>query len=530
MSSSESSSAPSSSPPASPEASTHKEPPGLERLIMHFVAAKRSLACISHVQRAGELVSSSRSLIEEIAVLNARNAFAWKGVDEQLEVLAAIRDGIEDVGTNAMAEFSATVKTLDETHKRLESTLDSLRRTVVESTLHQVEDVPNAEEEKGEGEEGEEEEEEEEEEEHDGGDDGGGDDGDDDELYIDASQTKAKPAKMLYDFIDESSHKGMVDSLRRLMDDFNGAHTDLKADLSKFDEDIRQVGEALLEGRLSGSGPQEKRTIYDEPPPNARQLFRGMESHAVEMANLLQSLTSHYDLCVTALKHTEGGGAAAKLAIQQVEELSTKNAGATEESLYGKTVPEPMDAEHRREMLKVLEADAEQLDEVVVEIREYSSEIEEHYSLLSQRGADSRQTHQALRTVLGHFHQLKAALPHYISSSKRFRETWQRIRASLTSKTSELAELTEFYNNFYSSYGKVLAEVDRRKVAEARMRRLASKVQKEFDRLYEADEEARTEFMDDVREFLPRDIWPGAADGSMRWVVRPVSGRPVSEG
>ncbi|KXL51498.1 MAG: hypothetical protein FE78DRAFT_135674 [Acidomyces sp. 'richmondensis'] len=446
----------------------HNDPPGLERLVVHFVAAKRSLACISHVQRAGELVSSSRSLIEETAVLNARNEFAWKGVDEQLETLEAIRDGIEDVGTKAMAEFGATVKVLDETHTRLENTLDSLRRTAVDSTL-------------------------------------------------------PKPTKMLYDFIDESSHKVMVDTLQRLMDDFHGMHTDLNVEISKFNDDIRQIGEALLERRLSGSGPQEKRTIYDEPPPNLRQLFKGMENNAVEMAHLLQSLTSHYDLCVTALKHTEGGGEAAKLAIQQAEELSTKNARDTEESLYGKTVPEPMDLDHRREMLKVLEGDAEQLDEVVVEIREYSLEIEEHYSQLSQRAEDARKMHQTLCTVLSHFHQVKSVLPQYIANVKHFQESWHKIRASMMAKTNELAELTEFYNSFSSSYAKVLAELERRKAAETQMRKLALKVQKEFDRLYEADEQARMEFMDEVREFLPRDIWPGAGDSSTRWVIRPES-------
>jgi autophagy-related protein 17 len=494
--SSDSSSAPSPSPPASPEASVHREPPNLERLILHFVASKRSLASIAHVQHAGELVTNSRTLIEEIAILSARNAFARRSVDEQLDTLHAIRDGVSRVRSDVTAEFNETLKTLDEAHKRLEKTLAALRKTVVDPSLHQSGAASTAEE--------------------------------DGELYVDADESDKKPKeKTLFDFIDSDGHQDLVESLHRLIDEFHEADGDIKDSLNRFDEALRQIDDTLHDASAdpSESGPQNKPTIYDEPPPAISTLFRGMENHAVEMAHLLHSLTSHYDLCVNALKHTEGGGEAARRAIQQADELSTKSAGAVEESLYRKTVPEPIDEQHRAEMLRVLESDAEQLDDVIAELKDYDSEIDGEYEQLSNRARASRRAHQALREVLGLMHQMKAALPGHVAASKLFRESWLSICSAMQYKTKELADLTEFYASFSTSYSKVLDEVERRKTAEAQMQKLATKVQKEMDRLYQIDQEARQEFMDGVREYLPRDIWPGAAEGGVRWEVKPVRGK-----
>ena len=106
---SSSSSAASPSPPTSPyqqqgsafQAGQQQQPPSLERLVLHFVAAKKSLAATQHVYRATELASSSRALVEEIAALNAKASYARRGVDEQLETLREIRGAIADAGGKA---------------------------------------------------------------------------------------------------------------------------------------------------------------------------------------------------------------------------------------------------------------------------------------------------------------------------------------------------------------------------------------------------------------------------------------------
>ncbi|KAK5111726.1 hypothetical protein LTR85_011771 [Meristemomyces frigidus] len=497
MSSSDSSSVPSPSPRASPEASLHHEPPNLEQLVLHFVGAKRSLAATSHVWRANELVTSSRGLIEEVAVLGARNSFARGGVDEQLDTLHAIRDGVADVGEDAAAEFAETLAKLDGAHARLEETLEALRRTVVDASLQRRGSPPAAQE----------------------------DDEREGERQEDASNSpEARQQKALYHFINESTHKEILSSLRALVDSYGEAQKELRNDLSNFDDSLRSISDVLAEGTVTGSGPQDKRTIYDEPAPPTSQLFRGMEDHAAEMAKLLESLVRHYDLCVTALKHTEGGGEAAKMAVQ-AEHLSANNSAGAEESLYRKTVPDqPMSHSERIQMLDIVESDAQELEDVVADIKDHGADIEGMYEQLVRHALTARATHKGLRAALAHLHDIKAALPRHVAVSRAFRVSWDSMRLDIRDKTDDLSNLATFYEEFLACYGNVLREVERRRGAETQMRKLAGKAQRELDRMYEADREAREEFTDEVRHCLPRDLWPGVGEAGVRWVVSRTEG------
>jgi autophagy-related protein 17 len=51
---------------------------------------------------------------------------------------------------------------------------------------------------------------------------------------------------------------------------------------------------------------------------------------------------------------------------------------------------------------------------------------------------------------------------------------------------------------------------------------VAEKARQDLEKLYEADREAREEFVDEVGGFLPGDIWPGLAERGSRWEVREI--------
>ena len=250
-----------------------------------------------------------------------------------------------------------------------------------------------------------------------------------------------------------------------------------------------------------------------------------MEDHAGEMATLLQSLVSHYDLCVSALKHTEGGGEAAKKALQ-AEDLSDKNGApgaGIEESLYLKTAPEPISESERTEMLRVLENDAQEVEDVVGEIRDRNRDQESLFDQLSRHAKDAKRGNQALRNVLEMLHEMQDIhLPTHLHALLTFRAEWRRIKATIESQTGQLAGLSEFYAGFLSGYTKLLREVDRRRAAEQQLRRVAEKANKEMLKLYEADSKARADFMEDVGRFLPQGLWPGAMEDGLRWEVREV--------
>lgn len=77
----------------------------LEELIEHFVASKRSLASISHVWQANEIVATAKTQIEDIATINAKSGFLRKSIERQLVTLQSIKGGLDEVGRDVHADF-----------------------------------------------------------------------------------------------------------------------------------------------------------------------------------------------------------------------------------------------------------------------------------------------------------------------------------------------------------------------------------------------------------------------------------------
>ena len=518
--SSSSSAAASPSPPTSPyqqqgsalqaeQQQQQQQPPSLERLVLHFVAAKKSLTATQHVYRATELASSSRALVEEIAALNAKTSYARKGVDEQLGTLREIRGAVADAGEKAGDEFKVTIAKLDVANDRLQATLGSLRKVIVDRSLQKktVEGAAGKEEHQSQPQWGDSPE-------HDVDDDDG-------------------QQKTLYDFVDEANHEDLLASLRNLIDTFNDSRGDLDDTLARFDDSIASIVDAVqgTDDDSHGSNPPSKITPYDEPPLSIPALFHDMESHAAEMATLLHSLISHYDLCVSALKHTEGGGEAAREAVRATEDIAAaKNAAGVEESLYGATIPDPMDADERAEMLRVLENDAAEVEDVVGELRERGGEMEGLYAQLNLRAEIARRSMSGLRRAVEIMRTVKTALPVYLDAITGFGEGWANVRLAMQGKTQELVGLCGFYEQFWAGYKKLLREVERRAVLEAQMFKVAEKARADLDALAEADREAREDFVDEVGGFLPGDIWPGLAERGSRWIVKRVADEGDGEG
>ena len=505
---SDASSSQSPSPPASPVASFHTTPPTLERLIQHFVSAKRALGSTSYIWRADALVKDSRVLIEEIAKLNARNTFTTRVVDEQVDRLYAIKEKIAVAGDDAGDEFKDTIEKLDRANERLERTLAGLRARVVDVSLLRTSTK------------------------------GVDDDGEDtatDDTRESISEDGAVGEKTLYDFIDSSKHETLQTTLRHDIDTFNDARADFDSTIVKFEDSLRTITDLLSD---KPSGPTDKPTLYDEPPPTISALFHGICEHATEMAALLGSLIRHYDLCITALKHTEGGAEAAKRAMQQADDTRNGNGHTTgvegddkakdaamEESLYLKTVPEPISEDERREMLRVLENDAQEVEDVVSEIRDRNREQESLFESLSLHNHKTRSRDAALREVVEMLHEMRdLLLPSHKHALETFTHSWHRIHHSIASKTTSLISLAGANEIFLSAYAELLREVDRRTAAEQQMRKVAEKANKELRRLYEADREARRDFMDELGPFLPQGSWTGAGQGGKLWEVREVGG------
>lgn len=83
-------------------------PPTLEELVNHFVASKRSLNTQTVLWRANDVVNTARDLLEENAILTAKNSSVRSIVDEQVDALEAVRRGIDVVEAEVQAEFKVT--------------------------------------------------------------------------------------------------------------------------------------------------------------------------------------------------------------------------------------------------------------------------------------------------------------------------------------------------------------------------------------------------------------------------------------
>lgn len=80
-------------------------PQTLEDLVNHFVASKRSLNTQTVLWRANEIVTAARELLEENAILAAKNSSLRNIVDEQVDALEAVRRGIDVIEAEVQTEF-----------------------------------------------------------------------------------------------------------------------------------------------------------------------------------------------------------------------------------------------------------------------------------------------------------------------------------------------------------------------------------------------------------------------------------------
>lgn len=82
---------------------------GLDRLIVHFVAAQQALSATSDVYAADEIVSKARGHVEQHAILHAKNIFITDGLHVQLRALQSVKTGLNTVGRKAQSDFEVSL-------------------------------------------------------------------------------------------------------------------------------------------------------------------------------------------------------------------------------------------------------------------------------------------------------------------------------------------------------------------------------------------------------------------------------------
>lgn len=246
--------------------------------------------------------------------------------------------------------------------------------------------------------------------------------------------------------------------------------------------------------------------------------IHALESHAQEIASLMDSLLRHFDRCVNAIRHTEGGYAAVKKAASSqppgTEAVSVSGVMATDnESAHD----EPLSEEDRNGMLDVLGKDASEVEDVVMELMEFLAEMEikheavqEHLSSLTTTYRDTTNAYHILEGV-------GARLSGYIIASQDFKTRWEETKIQIQEQLSELESMRLFYENYYSSYDSMILEVHRRKQCEEKVRSIMKRAMEQIDKVYDADMKEREGFRMDSGEYLPVDLFPGINTPAPKW-------------
>lgn len=422
-------------------------PPTLEELVTHLLAAKRSLSSVEHVSHAKDLATSTRRNLEDHTVLASRTFFLWNGCKAQIAVLEQVRDHTQSIAFDSGIEYSTVIRNLNAADSELESTVARLRATVVESSLR-----PNGEE-----------------------------------------------PKSLADFVDESGPQGLLDTIKQSVEASGQGRRDYEHLIGELDGDIAHVTKLLTAGeRLPGLESFPERS--QSPVP---EVLQKMDEWAQEMASNLESLVKHFDLCVTAIKHTEGGGAAAFGIINDLPEGVDLHLSEMDGAM------DPISEEEKKDMLHVLRKDSTEVDEVVNEVKDRIADMDTEYERVTEYSDTLIAHFECTSKALKLLEEIGHRLPSYLTQSQVFLLHWDEEKLRIEEHMEELEGLREFYAGFLTAYDQLVIEVGRRKDTERRIRKVRQEALAKIDEMLAEEDEERHFFRQSHGEFLPVDIWPG---------------------
>jgi autophagy-related protein 17 len=432
----------------------------IDTLITHLVASKRSLSSISVVQNATSILSEARSALESTTVLAARTIYLRRSLASQAKILRSVQYELETSIHNVGQDFRAVLKQLDRTDKKLHTTIATLQVTRIEDgfkTGHTAESNPNA-----------------------------------------APSGTGK--ETLHDFVDDQPVEALKEHLKDAIDNVRQSQQEMDEAMLAFQRDLQSVNAALSDdaaplSRIESAAPQ----------PDMGNLLRALEDHAREMAQSLESLVKHFDLCVTAIKHTEGGGAAV-----------AKNVG-TEDLPEGVDVEDfegparSMSEEERLEMMQVLENDAAEVDDVVIEIQDRHAEMEAQLDQIMLWKERKDGAYDDVMNAIRLLEKIGLRLPNLIAESSKLANRWAEEKIKIEDGMAGMEDLCEVYENFLHAYDGLIVEVARRKAVKRQMEKVANEAQAKLDKLFEEDQARRDTFREEQGDYLPSDIWHGLA-------------------
>lgn len=440
----------------SPTQSLHatSPPSSVNTLVSYLVASKRSLGSIHLVHRATTILSEARASVESTTALLAKTTYLRRSLTSQLKLLRTIQFELETAAQGIQQEFQAVIKELDETGARLLESINLLRQTKVEEAFRTSSDFQDV----------------------------GG-------------------KETLHDFVDDTGVENIRQAMEVAIDSVQNSQHEMNQSIQTLEEDLQSINEVL------NNREETSETESELQQPSITDILPLLESHAREMAQGLESLVRHFDLCVTAIKHTEGGGEAVVQTMNADAEDLPEAVGMGMDELQAPA--QPMNEEERLEMLQVLENDAAEVDEVVMEIQDRHAEMEVHLDKISQWRERQENAYADVATAFRLLDKISGRLSSYVAETARHAARWNEEKAKIEDGIGGMEELCSYYANFLHAYDGLIVEVARRRAVKKQMERVVSDAHAQLEQLYEQDRKLRIDFKTDLGEYLPSDIWDG---------------------
>lgn len=442
-------------------------------LVNHLIAAKRALSStLRLVVRANELLIHAREMHEESVILSAQTSFLCQALREQETILRQVKRRVVGTYDAAGREFKNILRSLDAAGDRLNKVMDMLRNTIVDPVCRPP----------GEGQ------------------------------------------KSLMDFVDENTVEGLQEAVKASIQELRAAQTSFDRDILRFDNDLRDLRKATT---AATPASPDSSSSANKPMP---QLLASLAGHTLEMGKNLDALNRNFDMCVKAVRATEGGAAlllrrAAEVAeggdpvsISGVITEPTERA-ITEQDTHMAALLEVMDPQDRAELIHIVLNDAQEVDEVVAEMQAELQHMESDFGLLKDQVDQRRTANVSIVAVFHVLDDIRSRVQGYIQAEAEFSQLWGDEREVILAKLDEMDELKAFYEDYSSAYGTLLLEAERRRAVQDKITATLRKAKEAVNRLVEADRKERERFRQETGEYLPTDLWNGMNKPVQKWEV-----------
>ncbi|EWC46997.1 hypothetical protein DRE_03759 [Drechslerella stenobrocha 248] len=312
------------------------------------------------------------------------------------------------------------------------------------------------------------------------------------ETAFSARDKAEQTQRTLYDFVDEDGVENLRSQLRGIIDQIQETDENFESHLEPFTTLIKSVTESLQKLAKSAA------SAIPNPVAAIAPSLRSMEDHASVMASLLESLARHFDLCSMALKQAESNDAG----------ISSQDRS-------------PEAEEDKADMLAVLEKDAGEVDDVVIEIKERLDEMEATSVLVEQTVRDIGDHYRSILGLLSIMHEGQNSLVNCTIQSKEFVQKQKDNQEVIAERLDELQRLTDHYVLFGDAYDALLVEVGRRIAVQRQKDAIIQDALAKIDMLNEGDLTEREQFRSEYGDYLPSDIWPGLSDPPGAYMIQP---------